>query len=130
MAIAILIGFNYAEMCKKLDETFTTHYLLPGIEIDLYRVYTYCKRKNFKYIYVITDILSDPQLAETLPLIVDDHIDAGILHFISTLKQRNEYVAIDINNFNEQLTTIISNHQIQENVIDGNLFIYYTGHGI
>lgn len=130
MAIAILIGFNYGEMCKKLDESFTTHYLLPGIEIDLYRVYTYCKRKKFKQIYVITDITNDPQLTETLPLVVDDHIDAGILHFISTLKQRNEYMAVDINDFNEQLTTLITNHQVQESVVGGNLFFYYTGHGV
>lgn len=129
MSLAILIGFNYSEMCKKLDESFTIHYLLPGIEIDLYRMYTYCKRKNFKQIFVITDIVADPQLTETLPLIVDDHIDAGILHFISTLKQHNEYIAVDVNNFTEQLTNIINNHQMQQH-INGNLFFYYTGHGV
>jgi len=111
---AILIGFEYKNEKK-----------LPGIAIDIYQVYSFLKKNNWKNeeIKVLTDIKKDDKTEKLKNAILEKIVDSGILSFIEDLKERNQYTEFKshnyYNNFESFFTEITGNEKC---------FIYYTGH--
>jgi hypothetical protein len=121
MALAILIGFSYSGK-----------FSLPGIIVDLYLVYQYCRRCHFDKIIVITDIQCDP--VDMTTLVIDNVVDINIFTFITDLKSEKSYLLFNPFQFQEQLTKVLSHGKhIGSDNLNGNydkLFFYYTGHGL
>jgi hypothetical protein len=103
---AILLGFNYKRTKNRSP--------LPGIIIDLYRVYRYCINRGYSNIKVFTDYDDDKE--DYMQPLLDKNIDESIIDFASTI------TSIDFSHFSDLLRQEIEGER--------ELFVYYTGHYI
>src|SRR6056297_226797 len=111
MVRAILIGFKYT---KEYNE-------LPGIVVDLYRIYNLLKKSNMN-ITIITDIEQDEEVQFLKDAVYKGKVKSNILSFIEHIKINNEYIRyINEHQFVKVCTQLFYE---QKDVI-----LYYTGHG-
>jgi hypothetical protein len=109
---ALLIGFIYPNSYQRL----------PGSLVDLYRVYSFLRKKGFSEIDLITDLDTDPETFDYRQPIIEGYVDANMLSFISEMKKTKKHHLV---RNNEDLSNIILS------LLKGKdrLFIYMTGHG-
>lgn len=109
----LLIGFDYTK-----SPNWST---LPGIIIDLYLMYKIFNILSPDNICVITDIIYDIKTNKVKQAIIDQIVDANILEFIESIKERQQHT--EFSNY-ENFKNTISKYFINS----GKLIIYYTGH--
>lgn len=111
--VAVLIGFSYNE--------------LPGILVDIYRIYQFLQpafTTPTSSITIITDIEKDPPANIYLRPIASSIVDANIISFISDLKVRGQYHRFQgKENLLPFLRKRVAGKGEQED-----FFFYYTGH--
>lgn len=119
MDLAIIIGFSY----NKNNEDLHRHHL-PGILIDIYRVYKYTKQLTDNII-IITDLRSesDTKIVELKDSIINNNVDIEILNFLGIIK--NSGLLHEYTTKKDLLTTIK-----REVHLKSKIFIYYTGHSL
>ncbi len=115
----LLVGFEYIK-----SERWKT---LPGIPVDLYQAYRYCKNIT-KNILVFTDIDKDYRTSVLQRAILDGYVDSGLLSFIEDIKEKKQYTQ-----YNSKIKNGYSSNNFDKTIkrfvgID-RLVIYYTGHG-
>lgn len=108
---AVLIGFEYKNGKK-----------LPGISVDLYQVYTFLKKLNWKdnEITVFTDIKKDEQTDILKAALLEKIVDSKILTFIEDLKEKKQYFEFNSLNHYNNFNSLFNNSE--------KVFIYYSGH--
>lgn len=109
MPIAILIGFEYG--INKL----------PGVTIDLYHCYKWCKTFNCD-INILSDA-SPPKNTIIHRALRDKLVDFDVSNFYGKIE--NRYKVNTKLDLTRSIKDILSN-----NIIDNKLIIYYTGHGV
>lgn len=123
-ALCIIIGFQYEGKYK-----------IPGILIDMFRVYLFAKKAKMK-VMVITDIEKDNEDKELSKAISLKNCDSRIFSFIQSLQQRGEYQYwTSLPYLKHIITTFLSSppNSLEEGEGRGGekeerLFFYYTGH--
>ena len=127
-ALCIIIGFQYEGKYK-----------IPGILIDMFRVYLFAKKAKMK-VMVITDIEKDNEDKELSKGISLKNCDSRIFSFIQSLQQRGEYQYwTSLPYLKHMISSFLSPpfHKSEEGEGKGEgreeegeerLFFYYTGH--
>ena len=110
MTQAFLLGFSYSK----------TNTYIPGIVVDLYRMYRFCQKKNME-ITIITDISKDEKFELLKEAIIYSIVDQQVEHFISENINKCLFVCKDAASITET---------VEKRLKDNHVFFYYTGHGI
>lgn len=109
---ALLIGFVYHETRRQLF----------GSLVDLYRVYTFLVKHGYDDIHLLTDLSRDPPVMNYKQTILEGHVDATLLSFISKMQQKHQHHLIrndgDLSNKISELLNDVEQ-----------CMIYITGHG-
>lgn len=115
MRNAILIGFEYKTSNKQKK--------LPGICVDLYLVFSFLKKLNWKdsEIKVFTDIKKDEKTEVLKSALLEKTVDSNILTFIEDLKEKNQYIEFKHVNHYNNFTSLFQD-------ISSKTFVYYSGH--
>ncbi len=109
MKEAIIIGFSYRKS-------------IPGVFFDLFRVYSFCKKRNFDKINVITDISHD--YTDISKTVIKEGFNSDIFNFIETIKLNDEYTMCTTSRmFMKTIERKTRNSK-------GNILVYYSGHCI
>ncbi len=115
----LLIGFEY----KNID-TWRT---LPGIPVDLYKVYLWSKN-ICNNINVLTDINKDYNTTRLKKAIIDGYVDSNLLSFIEDTKTQKHHTLFVTHNTNNYISNNFET--VIGDFIDGldRIFVYFTGH--
>lgn len=108
---AFLIGFGY-EGNKKL----------PGISIDLYKVYSFLIKYGWKdeEIKILTDVIKDDSTDVLRSSILKNIVNADVLTFIEDIKEKEQYVLFKSHNYYNNFSNFFTSANYY--------FVYYTGH--
>jgi hypothetical protein len=113
---ALLLGFSYSGESA-----------LPGIHIDLYRMYKWCQKAQFDEIHVITDITSIDAVsnedAESIQDLITQHeVGQDIYVFVEELERKGALSRYSgISNLVSRIMDFASHAD--------NILFYFTGHG-
>lgn len=117
MISAIAMAFNY-----KNSDSF-----LPGIIVDIYLFYKYCKQLNIRNIIVITDLeIDEIRISSHINAIYKGFVGSDIIQFIDDIRTNNVIRKFEHFNFVDQFKKIINDFNKDTN----RLIIYYSGHGV
>nr|QBK93859.1 MAG: caspase [Pithovirus LCPAC406] len=109
MKEAIIIGFSYKQS-------------IPGVFFDLFRVYSFCKRRHFDKINVITDISHD--YTDISRTVIKEGFNSDIFNFIEMIKLNDEYTMCTTSRmFTKTIERKTRNSK-------ENILVYYSGHCI
>ena len=126
MRKAFLIGFQYSQLNNQNKK-------LPGIIIDLYKVYCFLISKGWKEdeIIIFSDIIKDDSTNILRNAILEKIVDSDILTFIEDCKERKQYILFTSHNHYNNFSSIFkfekSISSMESNDIK-HYFVYYTGH--
>ena len=120
MKTAIIIAFTY-----QYDNTRSS---LPGVKIDLYKIYKYISKLDIDNIIVITDIIDNINITEINKSIHLGIVKVDILDIIDTIKNKTKYMAYTAINTINDMTKFIDDNINRDTNITDKLFIYYSGH--
>nr|QBK92401.1 MAG: caspase [Pithovirus LCPAC401] len=109
MKEAIIIGFSYKQS-------------IPGVFFDIFRVYSFCKKRKFDKISVITDISHD--YIDISRTVIKEGFNSDIFNFIETIKLNDEYTMCTTSRMFMKI--------IERKTRDSkkNILVYYSGHCI
>ncbi|MHB1571917.1 MAG: caspase family protein [Solirubrobacteraceae bacterium] len=108
----ILVGFTYQ----------TGRRPLIGSLVDLYRVYKFLQKQGFLDLHLVTDVDKDPSSQDYRQAIIEGHVDADLLSFISEMQHKKAY---------HYLLTPDDLTKVLPKLLQGSrkTIIYLTGHG-
>lgn len=114
---ALLLGFSYPG----------TESALPGIHVDLYRMYKWCQKAQFDDIHVVTDIVSieanNNEDAESIQDLVTQHeVGQDIYVFVEELERKG--VLSRYSGMSKLVSRIMDFASCADNIL-----FYFTGHG-
>jgi len=116
MVVCFIIAFKYERRLKEL----------PGIVIDIYRIYQIAKRWHTIYssldLFIITDIQKDEAIRFLKTALLSGIVDEKILSFIQDRYNDNTLIFYTDKS---QLLGMLRDQCYKESRI----FLYYTGHG-
>lgn len=132
--LALLIGIEYSNSSDKL----------PGILVDLYRMYKTLRHLDFDSIVVVTDITEDPVDLTHSDALLNEEVDIGLATFIRSLdrhiilKDKTQLLNIigdtlgsppaEVVTETEKILSIATPSESDNNPLGKEIFIFYTGH--
>ena len=121
MRKAFLIGFQYSQLNNHNKK-------LPGIIIDLYKVYCFLISKGWKEdeIIIFSDIIKDDSTNILRNAILEKIVDSDILTFIEDCKERKQYILFTSHNHYNNFSSIFISKENTKDI--KHYFVYYTGH--
>ena len=121
MRKAFLIGFQYSQLNNHNKK-------LPGIIIDLYKVYCFLISKGWKEdeIIIFSDIVKDDSTNILRNAILEKIVDSDILTFIEDCKERKQYILFTSHNHYNNFSSIFISKENTKDI--KHYFVYYTGH--
>ena len=109
--VAILLGFSY----------LGTESYLPGINVDLYRMYKWCQKAQFDDVHVVTDICNET--AEDLQELVTKHeVGQDVFVFVEELERKG--ILSRYSGISKLLSTLLEHVHNADSIL-----FYFTGHG-